>query len=227
MNLSALVKKYLTRHSGIKNSLIKSRMRLNILFIKKRMSGRNNRLLYKNTILKNVFFDIKGNNNSIVIMDGCNLSNVQFYICGDNNTIILHNCIKYQSGAFWTVCNGGHIEIGENTTAENNVSMQIMEDNMKIKVGNDCMLSSNISIWTQDWHKIYDENGNRINNAQDVNIKNHVWIGYDTKILKGVTIGNNNIIGTNTIVTKSYDDEHIIIAGNPGKIVKKGVNWER
>jgi acetyltransferase-like isoleucine patch superfamily enzyme len=227
MNLLTLGKKYLKKHTRIKNRLVKLRMQVNVLFIKKQVSGKNNKLSYKDTILKNVFFDVKGNNNLVVIRNECYLKNVKFYIRGDNNTIILQNSIKYQSGAFWITCNGSHIEIGEKTTAENNVNMQITEDNMKIKVGNDCMFSSNISIWTQDWHKIYDENGNRINKAKNVIIKNHVWIGYDTKILKGVTIGNNNVIGTNTIVTKSYDEENIIIAGNPGKIVKKGVNWER
>jgi acetyltransferase-like isoleucine patch superfamily enzyme len=105
--------------------------------------------------------------------------------------------------------------------------MQISEDDMKIEVGNDCMFSSNISIWTQDWHKIYDEKGQRINNAKNIKIKNHVWIGYDSKILKGVTIENNNIIGTDTVVTKSFEEENVVIAGNPGKIVKRGINWNR
>ena len=159
-------------------------------------------------------------------MKGCLLSNVKFYIRGNDNLIILHDEVKY-SGTLWTTCNKSCIEIGKGTTTEHNVNMQIAEDNMKIEVGNDCMFSSNISIWTQDWHKICDEKGQRINNAKNVKIKNHVWIGYDSKILKGVTIGNNNIIGTDTVVTKSFEDENVVIAGNPGKIVKKGINWNR
>lgn len=180
----------------------------------------------KSALLINCSFDIVGNNNEIQVMKGCILNNVKFYIQGNDNLIVLHDDVKY-NGTLWTTCNRSCIEIGKNTTTEHNVNMQIAEDDMKIEVGNDCMFSSNISIWTQDWHKIYDEKGQRINNAKNIKIKNHVWIGYDSKILKGVTIGNNNIIGTDTVVTKSFEEENVVIAGNPGKIVKRGINWNR
>jgi acetyltransferase-like isoleucine patch superfamily enzyme len=206
--------------------IISLRKKANIFFIKKHISGINNKIEYKDAILKNTTFEIIGNNNSIVVMKDCRLENVTFYIRGNDNSIILHDHVQY-NGTLWTVCNNGCIDIGMHTTTEHNVNMQIAEDDMKIEVGNDCMFSSNISIWTQDWHKIYDENEERINNAKNVKIKNHVWIGYDSKILKGVIIGNNNIIGANTVVTKSYEEENVVIAGNPGKIVKRGINWKR
>ncbi|MDR1682775.1 MAG: acyltransferase [Candidatus Symbiothrix sp.] len=109
------------------------------------------------------------------------------------------------------------------------MKIEISEDNMKIEVGDDCMFSSNILIWAQDWHEIYDEQTKqRINHAKNVKIRNHVWVGYNTKILKGVTIGNNSIIATSTVVTKSFEsEENVVIAGNPGKIVKRGINWHR
>ena len=202
------------------------RTTVNFFACKKRVSGKNNKIEYNNAIIRNVYFDVKGENNSIIIMKGCRLQNVKFYIRGNDNSIILHDNVIYD-GTLWTICNNSCIIIGKNTTTEQNVNIQIAEDNMKIEIGNDCLFSSNISIWTQDWHKIYDENGQRINNAKDIKIKNHVWIGYDSKILKGVTIGNNNIIGTDTVVTKSFEDENVVIAGSPGKIVKRGIHWKR
>jgi acetyltransferase-like isoleucine patch superfamily enzyme len=225
------IKEFLQNHQSIKYFVKYLFIKLNCIFIyrlRKRIKGKNNIVKYKNTILKKCFFDIIGNNNTIIIEYGCNLNKVHFYIRGNNNKIILHEEIKFiDGGTFWTTCDNGYIEIGKKTTAEGNVNLQIAENNLKIIIKNDCMFSSNISIWTQDWHHILDKDGNRINNGKDVVINEHVWIGYDTKILKGVTIGKNNIIGTNTVITKTFIEEQVIIAGNPGRIVKRDVNWKR
>ena len=45
-------------------------------------------------------------------------------------------------------------------------------------------------------------------------------------ILKGVTIGDNCIIGAGSIVTKPFDKGNVIIAGVPAKIVKENINWD-
>ena len=56
-------------------------------------------------------------------------------------------------------------------------------------------------------------------------IGNHVWISADCKVLKGVTVPNNCIIGTNSVVTKKFTEENCIIAGNPAGVLKREVNW--
>ena len=50
-------------------------------------------------------------------------------------------------------------------------------------------------------------------------IKDNVWIGEGVAILPGVTIGENCIIGANSVVTKSVP-ANCVIAGNPAKILK-------
>jgi acetyltransferase-like isoleucine patch superfamily enzyme len=207
-------------------SFVKKANSLLIFKIKKHISGKNNEIIYKNAILNKVFFDIAGNNNTIIIQEGCRLNNVKFYIRGNNNKMVLGNGVKYfVSGTFWTTCDNAYIEVGENTTAQANVNLQIAENNLKIIIGKGCMFSSNVSVWTQDWHPIFDMEGNKINTGKNITIMDRVWIGYDTKILKGVTIGKNNIIGTDAVVTKSFTDENTIIAGNPAKIIKRNVQW--
>jgi acetyltransferase-like isoleucine patch superfamily enzyme len=67
--------------------------------------------------------------------------------------------------------------------------------------------------------------GNRINQAADVEVGNHVWIGYRVLINKGVVIPENTIIGTGAVVTKSFTEENTVIAGVPAKVVKRNVNW--
>lgn len=50
-------------------------------------------------------------------------------------------------------------------------------------------------------------------------IGNNVWIGTNAIILPGVEIGNNCIIGAGAVVTKSFKNNYLIIAGNPAKII--------
>ena len=89
------------------------------------------------------------------------------------------------------------------------------------------MFSSLIEFRTGDSHSIIDVvSKKRINYAQDVIIGNHVWIGAHSKILKGVTIGDNSIIGTNSLVTKNIL-KNSIAAGIPAKVLKSNVDWLR
>ena len=50
-------------------------------------------------------------------------------------------------------------------------------------------------------------------------IKNNVWVGEGVAILAGVTIGENSIISTNAVVTKSVPP-NVVVGGVPAKIIK-------
>lgn len=52
-------------------------------------------------------------------------------------------------------------------------------------------------------------------------IGSNVWLGANVIILPEVTIGNNTIIGAGAVVTKSFEKGHVILAGNPAKIIRK------
>ena len=53
-----------------------------------------------------------------------------------------------------------------------------------------------------------------------VTIKHDAFIGARCIILKGVTIGENSIVGAGSVVTKSIPDNEIW-AGNPAKFIRK------
>ncbi len=55
--------------------------------------------------------------------------------------------------------------------------------------------------------------------SSPVLIKKGSWIGMNSTILKGVTIGENVIIGANSLVTRDIPD-NVIAGGNPCKIIK-------
>ena len=46
-------------------------------------------------------------------------------------------------------------------------------------------------------------------------------------LLKQAQIANNSIVGIRSIVTKKFEKTNVVLAGNPAKVVKTGVNWDR
>ena len=88
----------------------------------------------------------------------------------------------------------------------------------EIVMGNNCMIASGAYITDSDWHDIY----NRISMGKTaaVQIQNNVWIGDSAIICKGVTLGENSIIGAGAVVVNSVP-ANCIAAGNPAKVVKQ------
>ena len=55
--------------------------------------------------------------------------------------------------------------------------------------------------------------------TKEIRIKKNAWIGARVNILPGVTIGENAIIGTGSIVTKDIPDNAVAV-GNPARVIK-------
>jgi maltose O-acetyltransferase len=55
--------------------------------------------------------------------------------------------------------------------------------------------------------------------CSSIHIKKNVWIGNKVTITRGVDIGNNSVVGANSVVTKSFD-ANLLIAGVPAKKIK-------
>ena len=129
---------------------------------------------------------------------------------------------------------GSKISVGMNAilTLGNNFiitgNSEIISENA-ISFGNDCILSWDILIMDTDFHKIHYKNAKEIiNKPKPIQIGSHVWIGCRTSILKGVVIADNNIIASNSIITKSILNSYNIIGGNGSeqKQLKTNVVWD-
>jgi acetyltransferase-like isoleucine patch superfamily enzyme len=55
---------------------------------------------------------------------------------------------------------------------------------------------------------------------RDVRVGNNVWIGYGACVLRGVTVGDNAIIGTNSVVTREVED-NAVVGGIPARVIRK------
>jgi maltose O-acetyltransferase len=56
-----------------------------------------------------------------------------------------------------------------------------------------------------------------------INIGNNVWVGMNSLILKGVSIGENSIVAAHSVVTKDIP-ENVLVGGNPARIIKQLVD---
>jgi len=122
----------------------------------------------------------------------------------------------------------GVLEIGHNLLPNFNCIINVYrEPNLKIKIGDDCMMGPNVEISASDAHCIYQiEDGKILNRGSNITIGNHCWLTTNTTVLKGVTITDNCIIGTSSTVTKDCLVSNAIYAGTPAKLIKENINWD-
>lgn len=91
-----------------------------------------------------------------------------------------------------------------------------------IVIEDDVLIGGGVQIYDTDFHSIYyDERKKNIGERSlPIIIKKGAFIGAYSIILKGVTIGQNSVIGAGSVVTKSIPDNEVW-AGNPAKFIKK------
>lgn len=89
-----------------------------------------------------------------------------------------------------------------------------------ITIGNNVDMNVNFKIYTHDWgaHVFINKFGQMINSSGAVTIGNNIYFGADCTILKGVTIGDNCIIGAGSLVTHSIPANSVAV-GNPCKVI--------
>lgn len=179
-----------------------------------------------NGLMLNCTFIIDGENNKVIIEEGCYLNGVHIKITGNNHTLILGSSVSFNEGGRIIIEDEGNaLVIGERTKIYSSF-ITLRDMRTILEIGKNCLFSANVTIRTSDAHTIIDATGQRINNGKSVKIGNHVWIGYNATILKGCNIGENSIVGTNCVVGNQTVPANTIIGGNPARILKTGIDWD-
>lgn len=196
--------------------------------VRRKNKGNNNNISFRGAKLQNVIFEIEGSNNTITIQQDCFLRSIRFFIRGDNHSIFISRGVKfYHGGVIWFEDSDCSLEIGKDTTFEC-VHIAVSEPGKRVKIGEDCMFAYDIDLRTGDSHSIIDcQTQERLNFAKDIEIGNHVWVATRCLILKGAKVADNSVIASGSIVTKSFSEPGVVIAGNPAKVVKEGITWSR
>lgn len=110
-----------------------------------------------------------------------------------------------------TLTNDARIEIGVNS----GFSGTVIGCASEIIIGEHVMCGANTLISDTDWHT----DDPRTGNDAPVIIEDGVWLGVNTTVLKGVTIGKNTLVAAGSLVTNSLPP-NVVAGGVPAKIIK-------
>ncbi len=111
---------------------------------------------------------------------------------------------------------GKQIRVGRRFYANYNL---VVLDEAEVKIGDDCFIGPNVSIYTACHSTNAVERNSRREWAEPVRIGDNCWIGGSVTILPGVTIGNNCTVGAGSVVVKDIPDNSVAV-GNPAKVIK-------
>ncbi len=202
--------------------------RVHNLFAKNRISmiGERNHLEISDTIFLNVQIDVLGSDNIIRFAENCAFSSTLIRVRGDHHTITVGANCSYQGGELWVEDHDCTLRIGEGTTVVE-AHIAVTEPGSVIEIGPDCMFAHGIELRCGDSHSIIDlSTGKRINYAKNIRLGKHIWIASDAMILKGVEIGDDCVIASRSLVTKSFD-KNTLIGGSPAAVLKENITWDR
>lgn len=197
------------------------------------INGNNNNV---NSLAENSKINIRisGNNNQVIIKENCKFNDFSVNIFGNNNKISIDEnfvsanwlCIEIGVERYNKQTNNTHFTAKENTTFRSGY-VGLLENNSTISIGKECMFSDNIDLRCTDGHSVLNMNGDLVNKGCFIDIGNHVWIAKNVFITKNTKIPSNSIVGACSVITKQFDEENIVIAGNPAKICKHKIDWDR
>ena len=144
----------------------------------------------------------RGNANSIVIGKECTFRSMT-----TSNLIGINRpCILSSLGV-----NGSSLTIGEGC----GFSGTVVASFLKVTIGDSVRCGANTLITDSDWHL----RDGRVANPQAVTIHDNVFLGANATVLKGVTIGENTIVGAGSVVTRDLP-ANVVAAGNPCKVIR-------
>lgn len=86
-----------------------------------------------------------------------------------------------------------------------------------IEIGKGSFIGPNVGLITSN-HDLLDPA--KRSESKPIKLGEKCWIGMNSIVLPGVSLGNHTVVGAGSVVTKSFPEGHCVIAGNPAKLIK-------
>ena len=165
---------------------------------------------------------------------------------------------RLQTDGICFVCPGVHLEIGRHATLRigrwawigHGCKIRVHEGEVSIgaksvigqectisafrhvSIGRECILADRVMLIDFDHGVVEVDRPIRLQGIykRDVHVGHNVWIGYGACVLRGVTIGDNSVVGTSAVVTKDVP-ENAVVAGSPARVIRmrdapRSMRWE-
>ena len=150
----------------------------------------------------------------------------EFCIIGDNVTI---ECNKFEAHSWLFMwhgvevgrggCNGknSNVKIGKGVGIFENT---VINPSESVEIGDNCGIGADVMIWTHGaWLDVMQ---GVPHDFGPVKLGNNVWLPARSIVLPNVTIGDNVVIGTNSIINRDLPDG-CLAAGTPCKVIREGL----
>lgn len=169
-------------------------------------------------LIKNILIKLKARDKKLLITFDCNID------------LKLIENIGFMSKIQGGVICFGNVKIGKYTSI-NGPATQIASKINSITIGNFCSIASGVVI--QEYYHNYNratsyyinrnifgkDLSHDIYSKGSIKIEDDVWVGANSVILSGITIGRGSVIGAGSIVTKDVP-RYSVVAGNPARVIK-------
>lgn len=127
-------------------------------------------------------------------------------------------------------CHEGLVEIGAKTVLGQECTISAYQ---RVRIGEQCVIADRAMFIDFDHGVVEVERPIRLQGIykRDVEVGSNVWIGYGACILRGVRVGDNSVIGTNSVVTKDVP-ANAVVGGIPARVLRmreapRELRWER
>ena len=123
----------------------------------------------------------------------------------------------------------GEVSIGAKTVMGQECTISAFQH---VAIGRECIIADRVMLIDFDHGVVDVERPIRAQGIykRDVDVGHNVWIGYGACILRGVSVGDNSVIGTSAVVTRTAP-ANAVLAGVPARVIRmrdapSKMSWE-
>lgn len=141
----------------------------------------------------------------------------------ENATLRVRGDVVLGDGVLVEVHRDALLEIGGGTFINPDSRVIVLES---VRIGRDCAIAWDVQIMDGDRHFFLDRQGARVRNTAPIVLGDHVWVGARSLVLKGASVGDGAVVGAGAVVTGEVGAS-TVVAGNPARVIREGVQWEK
>ena len=123
----------------------------------------------------------------------------------------------------------GEVRIGAKTVMGQECTISAFQH---VSIGRECIIADRVMLIDFDHGAVEVERPVRLQGIykRDVRLGHNVWMGYGACVLRGVSIGDNAIVGTSAVITKDVP-ANAVVAGSPARVIRmreapRSMRWE-
>jgi acetyltransferase-like isoleucine patch superfamily enzyme len=115
-------------------------------------------------------------------------------------------------------CHEGRVSVGAKSVMGQECTISAYQ---QVSIGRECVVADRVMLIDFDHGTVEVNRPIRLQGIykRDVHVGHNVWVGYGACILRGTRVGDNAIVGTNSVVTKDVP-ANAVVGGVPARVLR-------